>query len=170
MKIGLLSDTHGFLDGRVKTYFDACDEVWHAGDIGDAELLEELKAFKPLRAVYGNVDDRSLRTLLPEDLWFVVDGVHVWMTHIAGAPPRYNPRINNVLQQRIPDLLIAGHSHILHMTRDPKHGFLFVNPGAAGNHGFHRTKTLVRFDIAQGKIKNMEVIELGKRGVLPTGQ
>lgn len=173
MKIGLLSDTHGFLDARVKKYFHACDEVWHAGDIGHAEVLRELEDFKPLRAVYGNIDDRELQIRLPEDVWFEVDGVSVWMTHIAGTPPHYNPRVKKVLQQRQPDLLVAGHSHILKVMRDPARGFLFVNPGAAGNHGFHRIKTLVRFDIAQGKIDNMEVIELGKRGEWPsdtTGQ
>ncbi|MCU0419554.1 MAG: metallophosphatase family protein [Cyclobacteriaceae bacterium] len=167
MKIGLLSDTHSFLDERIKQHFEMCDEVWHAGDIGHADVLHQLRAFKPVRAVYGNIDDRELTTCLPEDLWFEVDGLTVWMTHIAGSPPHYNARVKTILRQRQPDLLVAGHSHILKVMRDPVRGFLFVNPGAAGHHGFHRIKTVVRFEITRGQIKNMEAIELGKRGEVP---
>lgn len=168
MKIGLLSDTHSHLDARVMEHFRDCDEIWHAGDIGDRQVADTLEAFKPFRAVYGNIDDKDMQVRYPEDLWFTCEGVDVWMTHIGGAPPNYNPRIRKALQVRVPQLFICGHSHILRIKRDPAYQhMLYLNPGAAGNHGFHHIKTLVRFEITAGEIKNMEVIELGKRGALP---
>lgn len=167
MKVGLLSDTHGFLDQAVFEHFKNCDEVWHAGDIGDEALLKQLELFKPVRAVFGNIDNRTLQHKLPEDLWLTVEGLTIWMTHIGGAPPNYNPRIKKILSERIPDIFICGHSHILRIKRDPKfHNMLYLNPGAAGNHGFHHIKTLVRFELKEKEIRNMEVIELGKRGAL----
>lgn len=167
MKVGLLSDTHGFLDQSIFEHFKHCDEVWHAGDIGDEDLLHELEAFKPVRAVYGNIDNRTLQNNLPEDLWFTVEGLTIWITHIGGAPPNYNPRVKKVLTERIPDIFICGHSHILRVKRDPKfNNMLYLNPGAAGNHGFHHIKTLIRFELKEKEIRNMEVIELGKRGAL----
>jgi len=167
MKIGLLSDTHGFLDNSVFEHFKDCDEVWHAGDIGDETLLQQLELFKPVRAVFGNIDDRTLQAKLPEDLWFTCEGLSVWMTHIGGVPPNYNPRVKKILAERVPDIFICGHSHILRIRKDPKYNnMLYLNPGAAGNHGFHHMKTLVRFELAQKEIRNMKVIELGKRGVL----
>ncbi|MBX2946254.1 MAG: metallophosphoesterase family protein [Cyclobacteriaceae bacterium] len=167
MKIGLLSDTHGFLDNSIFEHFKDCDEVWHAGDIGDATLLQQLEAFKPVRAVFGNIDDRTLQAKLPEDLWFRVEGLTVWMTHIGGAPPNYNPRVMKILTERVPDIFICGHSHILRIKKDPKYNnMLYLNPGAAGNHGFHHMKTLLRFELTQMAIRNMEVIEIGKRGAL----
>lgn len=167
MKVGLLSDTHGFLDQSIFEHFKHCDEVWHAGDIGDEDLLHELEAFKPVRAVFGNIDNRTLQNNLPEDLWFNVEGLTIWMTHIGGAPPNYNPRVKKILAERIPDIFICGHSHILRIKRDPKfNNMLYLNPGAAGNHGFHHIKTLVRFDLENKEIKNLEVIELGKRGAI----
>lgn len=167
MKIGLLSDTHGFLDPKVFTHFESCDEIWHAGDIGDIEVINALEQFKPLRAVYGNIDDRSMQRRFPEDLRFDCDGLTVWMTHIGGKPPRYNPRVKKELMDSAPDLFICGHTHILRIQRDPDlNNMLYLNPGAAGNHGFHPAKTLVRFSIAKGKIQQLEVIELGKRGQL----
>lgn len=167
MKVGLLSDTHGFLDQAVFEHFKNCDEVWHAGDIGDETLLKQLELFKPVRAVFGNIDNRTLQHKLPEDLWLTVEGLTIWMTHIGGAPPNYNPRIKKILSERIPDIFICGHSHILRIKRDPKfHNMLYLNPGAAGNHGFHHIKTLVRFELKEKEIRNMEVIELGKRGAL----
>lgn len=167
MKVGLLSDTHGFLDQSIFEHFKHCDEVWHAGDIGDEDLLHELEAFKPVRAVFGNIDNRTLQNNLPEDLWFTVEGLTIWMTHIGGAPPNYNPRVKKVLAERIPDIFICGHSHILRIKRDPKfNNMLYLNPGAAGNHGFHHIKTLVRFELKEKEVRNMEVIELGKRGAL----
>ncbi len=167
MKIGLLSDTHGFLDNSIFEHFKDCDEVWHAGDLGDEALLKNLEAFKPVRAVFGNIDDRTLQTKLPEDLWFRVEGLTVWMTHIGGAPPNYNPRVKKILTERVPDIFICGHSHILRIKKDLKYNnMLYLNPGAAGNHGFHHMKTLLRFELTQMAIRNMEVIEIGKRGAL----
>lgn len=167
MKIGLLSDTHSYLDPKVFQHLDACDELWHAGDIGDIQVAQTLEQFKPLRAVYGNIDDRNLQALYPEDLFFECEGVSVWMTHIGGAPPNYNPRIKRKFKEMIPDIFICGHSHILRIKRDPNYNnMLYLNPGAAGNQGFHPIKTLVRFEIVNKVIQNMEVIELGKRGAL----
>lgn len=166
MKIGLLSDTHSFLDPKVFDYFQGCDEIWHGGDFGIG-VLEQLESFKPVRAVFGNIDDLELRTKLPEDLWFTCEGLSVFMTHIGGAPPNYNPRVKKILSARIPDIFICGHSHILRIKKDASYkNMLYLNPGAAGNHGFHSVKTLVRFEISGTEIKNMEVIELGKRGAL----
>ena len=168
MKIGLLSDTHGYLDQKVFEHFKHCDEIWHAGDIGSMALAESLAAFKPFRAVFGNIDDAEIQNRFPEDLWFTAEGLSVWMTHIGGSPPNYNPRVKKILNTKIPDLFICGHSHILRVKRDAAlKNMLYLNPGAAGNQGFHHMKTLVRFDIESGQIKNMEVIELGKRGALP---
>ncbi|MBL7841844.1 MAG: metallophosphoesterase family protein [Cyclobacteriaceae bacterium] len=166
MKIGLLSDTHGFLDPKVPDYFKDCDEIWHGGDFGYG-VLEQLELLKPVKAVFGNIDDKTLRTKLPEDLWFTCEGLSIFMTHIGGAPPNYNPRVKKILHERAPDIFICGHSHILRIKKDPNYNnMIYLNPGAAGNHGFHTTKTLVRFEITGKDIKNMEVIELGKRGAL----
>lgn len=164
MKIGLLSDTHSYLDSRVFEYFKDCDEVWHAGDAGD-NVLEPLEKFKPLRFVFGNIDSQTLQRKYPEDLWFTCEGLTIWMTHIGGAPPNYNPRVKRIFKEKIPDVFICGHSHILRVKKDPNYNnVLYLNPGAAGNHGFHHIKTLIRFEIIGKEIKNMEVIELGKRG------
>lgn len=170
MKIGLLSDTHGDLDPRVFEYFAGCDEIWHAGDIGDLSVADALRAFKPLRGVFGNIDGRELQQQFPENNRFTCEGVTVLITHIAGKPPAYNARVKKLLADARPDMLICGHSHLLLIKRDPtQSNMLFINPGAAGNHGFHRIKTLVRFEINAGGIANMEVIELGKRGSIATG-
>jgi uncharacterized protein len=167
MKIGLLSDTHSYLDPRVFEYFKPCDEVWHAGDIGDSAIIDQLENFKPIRAVFGNIDDKALQLRFPEDLRFRCEGLDVWITHIGGTPPRYNPRVKKLLKNKPPDIFICGHSHILRVKRDPElNNMLYVNPGAAGNHGFHTIKTMVRFDIQDKVIGNMEVIELGNRGEL----
>lgn len=169
MKIGLLSDTHGFLDPSVLTYFSACDELWHAGDIGD-HVADELEKFKPIRAVFGNIDNRTIQDKFPENLWFTCEGLTVWITHIGGAPPNYNPFVKGILKKSIPDIFICGHSHILRIRRDPQYrNMLYINPGAAGNHGLHTVKTIVRFEIIKKEIKNMEVIELGKRGTMKGG-
>ena len=167
MKIGLLSDTHSYLDPKVFDHFSQCDEIWHAGDIGSEEVVSALEKFKPLRAVYGNIDDATIRQRFPEDLWFTCEGFQVWITHIGGTSPNYNPRIKNILKEKIPDIFICGHSHILKITKDAKqNGMLYINPGAAGKHGFHYVKTLVRFDLQDKTIRNMEVIEMGKRSAL----
>lgn len=163
MKIGLLSDTHGHLDPKVFKYFDACDEVWHAGDIGTG-VLEQLVDFKPTRAVYGNIDGHDIRIVCPEHAKFRCEELKVWITHIGGTPPRYNPKIKKALSLTPPDIFICGHSHILKIMRDPKiNNLLYINPGAAGIHGFHKVKTLVRFEVTGKEVKDMQVIELGKR-------
>ncbi|MEQ9660366.1 metallophosphoesterase family protein [Fulvivirga sp.] len=163
MKIGLISDTHGHLDAKVFEYFAACDEIWHAGDIGTLEVLEKLEKFKPTRAVFGNIDGHTIRAATVEDLWFQCEDLTVWITHIGGYPPRYNKITKAVLKNKVPDLFICGHSHILKIMRDSKNGLLHINPGAAGVQGFHKTKTLVRFDVEGKNLKNLQVIELGGR-------
>jgi uncharacterized protein len=167
VKIGLLSDTHGYLDTKIFEYLNKCDELWHAGDIGSSDLADTLEKFKPLRAVFGNIDDISLQTRYPEDLIFSCEQLRVWITHIGGMPPNYNPSVRKRLKENPPDLFICGHSHILRIKKDPNlNDMLYINPGAAGNEGFHAMKTIVRFTIDKKKIENFEVIELGKRGTL----
>lgn len=169
MKVGLLSDTHGYVDKKIYEYFRDCDEIWHAGDIGEAQVADELAAFKPFRAVYGNIDSKDVQIRFPEDLKFTCEGLHIWITHIGGVPPNYNPRVKKLLMMEAPDIFICGHSHVLRIMRDPKfQNMLYVNPGAAGNHGFHKIKTLVRFDLTNKVISNLEVIEIGKRGAMDT--
>lgn len=165
MKIGLISDTHGFLDPKIFIHFKDCDEVWHAGDFGDMHVVKTLEDFKPLRGVYGNIDDKRIQIRFPEDLYFECEGLTIWMTHIGGAPPRYNSRVKKILATKSPDIFICGHSHILRVAKDPAlGGMLYLNPGAAGNQGFHHMKTLLRFEIEKNEIKNLEVVELGRRG------
>lgn len=164
MRIGLLSDTHSHLDEAVFKYFEECDEIWHAGDIGDIAVADTLEAFKPFRAVYGNIDNAEVRRAFPLDLHFECAGVQVYMTHIGGYPGRYKPRVREIIQDVRPKLFICGHSHILKIMPDKRHNLLHVNPGAAGNHGFHQVKTMVRFTLDAGDIKDMEVIETGRRG------
>lgn len=164
MKIGLLSDTHSYLDPKVFGYFADCDEVWHGGDVGDESLLDELEAFKPLRGVYGNIDGTAVRRRLPLNLDFEVEGLRVLITHIGGYPGRYTPRVRKLLDETKPGLYICGHSHILKVMMDKKRHCLHMNPGACGKHGFHRMRTLLRFDVESGRVDNLEVIELGLRG------
>lgn len=159
-KIGLISDTHGYLAPVVFKHFAACDEIWHAGDFGTLALAEELAAFKPLRGVYGNIDGQDIRRIYPEDLRFQCEQVDVWMTHIGGYPGRYNMRIKQQIQSNPPKLFICGHSHILKVMYDKKLHCLHLNPGAAGKQGWHKVKTLMRFDIDGAEIKHLEVIEL----------
>ena len=163
-RIGLLSDTHSYLDANALEHLASCDEILHAGDIGDHSIIDRLESIKPVQAVYGNIDDREVQSRYPEDLWLEREGFTIFMTHIGGAPPNYNPRVKKMLQQKSPDIFICGHSHILKIARDPNRNFIYINPGAAGNHGFHSMKTLVRFTLNQGEIENLEVVELGKRG------
>lgn len=166
MKIGLLSDTHGFLDHRVAENFRDCDEIWHAGDIGP-EVAEVLAKSKPLKAVFGNIDGPDIRNRFPEFYETEIQGLKILMTHIAGNPPVYNASVKKKILSEKPDVLICGHSHIAKVYRDPDHNnLLYINPGAAGNHGFHRIKTIMKFDILEGKIKDLKVVELGKRGAL----
>lgn len=163
-KIGLLSDTHSCIDIRIFKYFAEVDEIWHAGDIGSPETADELSKFKPLKAVYGNIDGHELRAMFPKNLIFNCEAVKVFITHIGGYPGRYNSDVRQLLMQHKPKLFICGHSHILKVMPDRTLNLLHMNPGAAGNHGFHKVKTLLRFQIDGSKIENLEVIELGARG------
>ena len=158
-RIGLLSDTHGMLSSRIFKFFELVDEIWHAGDIGSAETADQLSAFKPLRAVYGNIDDHVLRRMFPLDLRFFCEEVDILMTHIGGFPGHYEARVRNLLKIEQPQLFICGHSHILRVIFDPKYQMLHINPGAAGNKGFHQVCTAVRFMIDGKNIKDMEVLE-----------
>ncbi len=162
-KILLLSDTHSFLDPRVLGYANEVDEIWHAGDIGAFEVTDTLEKIKPLKVVYGNIDNASIRSQFDEDLFFTVEGMRVFMTHIGGKPPRYAKGIAEKLESLKPDIFICGHSHILKVTFDEKHNLLFMNPGAVGKHGFHKKQTMIRFEITAGKLQNLVVIELGDK-------
>lgn len=161
-KIGLMSDTHSYLHPQVFKYFDKVDEIWHGGDIGTTSLADELAAFKPFRAVYGNIDGKDIRQRYPENLCFEVAGVKVFMTHIGGYPGKYAPGVKDLLLQNTPKLFICGHSHILKVMPDPALKLLHMNPGACGQQGWHKVKTLLRFDVHEGNISNLEVIELPK--------
>ena len=163
--IGLISDTHGFLDETVFDHFKNCDEIWHAGDFGTIELANRLTDLsgKPVRGVYGNIDGQDVRSVYPEQLIFYCEDVKVMMRHIGGAPPKYNPDTRKELQLHQPNLFIAGHSHILKVMYDDKINCLHMNPGAAGKQGWHKVRTLIRFVIDGSDMKNCEIIELGKR-------
>ena len=167
MRIGLLSDTHGFLDEAIFQHFAECDEVWHAGDFGPPEILDRLKAFKPIRGVYGNIDGAEIRAELSKDLAWNCEGVSVYMTHIGGYPGNYDRAAKKELQRLRPGLFICGHSHILKVMRDPALSLLHMNPGACGHQGWHLMRTLLRFTVADGKISALEAIELGARGRRP---
>jgi len=161
-RIGLLSDTHSFLDPQVFTHFDSCDEIWHAGDVGALTVIEQLQAFRPVRVVCGNIDNETSE--LPSHLRFTLEDLNIWITHIGGTPPKYNPIVRPNLQLNPPDIFICGHSHILKVVRDPKiKNLLFINPGAAGKTGFHQMRTVIRFTLDAGRILDMQAIELGKK-------
>lgn len=162
-KIGLLADTHSYLDDNIFKYFDDRDEIWHAGDFGDIKVAEQLAEFKPLRGVYGNIDGKEIRTLYPEHLRFFCEEVDVWMTHIGGYPDRYSTLVKPEIYTKSPDLFICGHSHILKVIFDKKIQCLHINPGAAGKQGWHKKRTLIRFSISDKKIHTLEVIELGNK-------
>lgn len=165
-KILLISDTHGYLDDAILEHIKQSDEVWHAGDIGTIEIADQISHLKPLRAVYGNIDGHVIRSAYPQDLIFTCEGLKVFITHIGGYPTRYSKGIKEKLIIHRPELFICGHSHILKIMRDQSHQLLHMNPGAAGVHGFHKMRTMVRFNIDKGKIQDVEVIELGLRGSL----
>jgi putative phosphoesterase len=164
MKIGLLSDTHGWIHPRLFDHFAGCDEIWHAGDIGNIETADKIAAFKPLKAVYGNIDNNIVRSVYEETLIFIAEEIKVWLTHIGGTPGHYDRKILPALYENRPDLFICGHSHVAKVMYDKKAGFLYMNPGAAGYNGFHRFMTAIRFQIDGKNIHDLEVIELGERG------
>lgn len=159
-RIGLISDTHNFLDPSVFEHFKNCDEIWHVGDFGTATIAEQLQSFKPLRGVYGNIDGYDIKSVYPEQLVFKCEGVKVMMRHIGGYPPRYNSETKKELLLHQPQLFISGHSHILKIMYDKKLNCLHINPGAAGKYGWQKVRTLTRFSIDDRNIKDCEVIEL----------
>ena len=158
-KILLLSDTHSYISDDILKYVNQVDEVWHAGDIGDIKVTDTIKNIKPLRAVYGNIDNAKVRTEFPLHNQFNCEDVTVWITHIGGYPGRYNPNIREKIKLHPPDIFICGHSHILKVMPDKKLNLLHMNPGAIGKHGFHKVRTMLRFEIDGKKIQNLEVIE-----------
>lgn len=162
-KIGVLSDTHSFLDRRIVEYFKDVDEVWHAGDIGDRVVADELLSFKKLRAVHGNIDGSDIRKDFPEHLKFQCENVKVWITHIGGSPGKYAPDIRMEFSKNQSGIFVCGHSHILLIKYVEKYKMLHINPGAAGNFGQQKVRTILRFEIDGNKIQNMEVIELGMK-------
>jgi putative phosphoesterase len=162
-KILLLSDTHSYIDRQILKFVKQSDEVWHAGDIGSIEVLDTIKRIKPVRAVFGNIDNQLIRAELPLDQKFTIDKISVWITHIGGYPNKYDLRIKESITKNPPQLFISGHSHILKVMHDKKLNLLHMNPGAAGKHGFHQVRTMLRFEIDSGKISNLEVVELAKR-------
>ena len=159
-KILLLSDTHGHVDDHMMKYVKESDEVWHAGDIGTTQVTDTISSQKPLRAVFGNIDNHELRLSFPEELLFECEDISIYMTHIGGRPGRYAKGISKKIKSIKPKIFICGHSHILKIQYDKVNQLLFINPGAIGKHGFHKVRTMVRFEIDKSDIKNMEVIEV----------
>ena len=163
IKILLLSDTHSYIDDQILKFVKQADEIWHVGDIGDIKVTDTIKNLKPLRAVYGNIDNTEIRSEFPLDNKFTIENVSVWMTHIGGYPNRYDVRIREEIKNKPPKLFISGHSHILKVQYDKNLNLLHINPGAAGKHGHHQIRTMIRFEIDKSEIKNLEIIELDKR-------
>ncbi len=162
-RIGLISDTHSFLDETVFEHFKNCDEIWHAGDFGNIKIAKELKAFRPFKGVYGNIDDNDIRNIYPEKLFFTCEEVNVFMQHIGGYPGRYAPGVKQDIIKHQSKLFISGHSHILKVMYDDTINCLHMNPGAAGKHGWQKVRTVIRFTIDGKEMKDCEVIELGSK-------
>lgn len=162
-RIALLSDTHNYLDDRIKKYCEGCGEIWHAGDVGTMTVTNELEKIAPVRAVYGNIDGQDVRKIFPKVNRFLCENVDVMMTHIAGRPERYLDEVKKVMLENPPKVFICGHSHILLVKFEPKYKVLHLNPGAAGISGFHKVRTMLRFTIDGSDIRDLEVVELGKR-------
>ena len=158
-KILLISDTHGYIDDRIIQYAKESDETWHAGDIGELKVVDEIKKVTTLRAVYGNIDNSKIRAEYAENLRFKIEDMKIWITHIGGYPNKYNLRIRQEINSNPPDVFICGHSHILKVINDNKLNLLHINPGAIGKHGFHQVRTMIRFQIIKSKIQNLELIE-----------
>lgn len=164
MKILLLSDTHGYIDDKILSYAENADEVWHAGDIGDFEVTDNIQKKSKLRAVYGNIDGHDIRSAFPLHQKFEIQRIKIWITHIGGYPKRYSPAVKQDIYNNPPDVFICGHSHILKVMQDKTLKLLHMNPGAVGIHGFHQKRTMLRFEINNGKLQNLEVVDFGNRG------
>ena len=162
-RIGLLSDTHGYYDPRIARLFSEVDEIWHAGDVGDYEVILHLNRIAPVIAVYGNIDGTPIRSRFPGHQRLQREGLDIWMTHVGGYPGNYDRRVRDLIYADPPGLFISGHSHILKVIPDKKGGFLHMNPGSAGRNGIHQVRTLIRFEISEGRMSNADVIELGSR-------
>ncbi|WP_373493176.1 metallophosphoesterase [Aquiflexum sp.] len=165
IKIGLISDSHGYIDQKVIDHLQDVDEVWHAGDIGDLRVLESLPKNKVKRIVTGNIDDQTARQSFPEEIWEELEGIKTGMIHIAGKPPKYAKGIKEKIKLNKAQLLVCGHSHICKVEYDKSLNCLYMNPGAIGQHGFHVVRTMLLFEIDNGKVQNLRVVELGRRGV-----
>ena len=159
----LISDTHSYLDNKLLKHIEEADEVWHAGDIGSSDITEAIKKMKPLKAVYGNIDDQAIRNEFPKNLIFKCEDVKIFMTHICGQPTNYNKEVKDILKAEKPQVFICGHSHILKVMYQHQYETLHLNPGACGVHGFHQIKTALRFVIDKDQIKDLAIIELGNR-------
>jgi putative phosphoesterase len=159
-KIGLLSDTHGFIDDKIIIFFASCDEIWHAGDIGNVEVINKLASGKTIRAVYGNIDGAEIRIRYKKFIRFICEGAEILITHIGGYPGHYEKETKNEILLKPPKILVCGHSHILKVIYDKKFDLLFINPGAAGNSGLHKVRTVIRFEIDNSEPKNMEILEI----------
>lgn len=164
-KIVLISDTHSFIPDTFWKYLDGIDELWHAGDVGDVSVIDRLKEKATLKGVYGNIDNTEVRKELPEYKAMIIQGVKILMLHIGGKPYRYSPRMRELIAHYKPQVLVCGHSHILRVEYDKKNKLLYLNPGALGKHGFHKVKTFLRFTINEGKVSDMEVVELEARAM-----
>lgn len=162
LQVGIFSDTHGAIHPKLFTFFKDCDELWHAGDWGSPEAVEEIKNFKPLRSVYGNIDRTEIRSQFDEVLEFETEKLKVCMLHIGGYPGHYSLRFKKVLKARVPDIMVCGHSHILKVMRDPLNNLMHFNPGAAGNQGFHKVCTALRLQIDKGQLSGLEVLEFAR--------
>lgn len=162
-RIGLLSDTHGYYDPRIAIHFSEVDEIWHAGDVGDFEVIVMLNRIAPVIGVYGNIDGTTIRSRFPGHQRLIREGLDIWMTHIGGYPGNYDRRVKPEIFSNPPGLFISGHSHILKVMPDKKGGFLHMNPGSAGRYGMHKVRTLIRFEIEGKRVGNVDVIELGSR-------
>lgn len=168
LQIGVLSDTHGFVPPQLYHFFDKCDEIWHAGDWGDLATFHQLKKFKPLKTVYGNIDGQYLRLEMPEVVSFTLEQTKVLMLHIAGYPGNYNAKAKQLIRQYAPNIVVCGHSHILKVINDKQLNHLHINPGAAGYKGFHQVATAIRFRISENRFFDMEVWEMPKNSLLPS--
>ena len=161
-KIAIISDSHGFLDQKIINHVKKCDELWHAGDIGNINTLDYLEKIINIKAVYGNIDGQKIRARCPENLFFNCEGINVLMTHIAGKPGKYTQRVKKIIQKQKPNLFICGHSHILLVKRDLEYNHLHINPGAIGKEGFHKYRTMIIADINDKQIQNLNVVQFKK--------